>query len=198
MQVERMEPERLRAVIVSAQAGDSSAYRELLDTYGRRLYGYFLRATGSHHDAEDLLGEVMLRLVARLDKYDDRGRFEPWLFRIAANMVRDRIRRAKANPAPASLSIDSEAGASRADQLLANTGQVDERLLAEEASGRLRRALTKLDDTTRDMILVRHFGQMNYKEIADLFQCPLGTALARVHRGLKALRRMMGRNYESD
>jgi RNA polymerase sigma-70 factor (ECF subfamily) len=140
----------------------------------------------------------MLRLVARLDKYDDRGRFEPWLFRIAANMVRDRIRRAKANPAPASLSVDSESGASRADQFPANTGQVDERLLAEEASGRLQRALTKLDDTTRDMILVRHFGQMNYKEIADLFQCPLGTALARVHRGLKALRRMIGRDYESD
>ena len=198
IQVDRMEPERLRAVIVSAQAGDSGAFRELLDTYGRRLYGYFLRATGSHHDAEDLLGEVMLRLVSRLDKYDDRGRFEPWLFRIAANMVRDRIRRARANPAPASLSTDSEAGASRADQFMAETGRIDEGLLAEETSGRLQQALMKLDDTTRDMILVRHFGQMNYKEIADLFQCPLGTALARVHRGLKALRRTMGRDYESD
>jgi RNA polymerase sigma-70 factor (ECF subfamily) len=193
-----MEPEQLRAVIVSAQAGDSSAYRELLDAYGRRLYGYFLRATGSHHDAEDLLGEVMLRLVSRLDKYDDRGRFEPWLFRVAANMVRDRIRRTKANPTPTSLSIDSEAGTSRADQLLADTERVDEGILAEEASGRLQQALMKLDDTTRDMILVRHFGQMNYKEIAELFQCPLGTALARVHRGLKALRRMMSKDYESD
>lgn len=198
IQVERMEPEQLRAIIVSAQAGDSSAYRELLDTYGRRLYGYFLRATGSHHDAEDLLGEVMLRLVSRLDKYDDRGRFEPWLFRIAANMVRDRIRRVKASPTPSSLSMDSEAGTSRADQLLADTGPVDEGLLAEEASGNLQRALMKLDDTTRNMILVRHFGQMNYKEIADLFQCPLGTALARVHRGLKALRRIMDKDYESD
>lgn len=193
-----MEPEQLRAVIVSAQAGDSGAYRELLDTYGRRLYGYFLRATGSHHDAEDLLGEVMLRLVSRLDKYDDRGRFEPWLFRVAANMVRDRIRRAKANPTPTSLSIDSEAGTSRADQLLADTERVDEGILAEEASVQLQQALMKLDDTTRDMILVRHFGQMNYKEIAELFQCPLGTALARVHRGLKALRRMMSKDHESD
>lgn len=193
-----MEPERLRAVIVSAQASDSGAYRELLDTYGRRLYGYFLRATGSHHDAEDLLGEVMLKLVSKLDKYDDRGRFEPWLFRIAANMVRDRIRRSRANPAPVSLSVESETGTSRADQLLAETGPTDDGLLAEETSERLQQALLKLDETTRDMILVRHFGQMSYKEIADLFQCPLGTALARVHRGLKALRRMMGADYESD
>ncbi len=183
---------------MSAQAGDSGAYRELLDTYGRRLYGYFLRATGSHHDAEDLLGEIMLKLVSKLAKYDDRGRFEPWLFRIAANMVRDRIRRSRANPAPASLSVESEAGTSRADQLLAETGSADDGLLAEEASERLQQALLKLDETTRDMILVRHFGQMSYKGIADLFQCPLGTALARVHRGLKALRRMMGADYESD
>ena len=193
-----MEPSEVQASIRAAKAGRAEGFQALLAAYGPRLYGYFFRATASHHDAEDMLSELMLRLIRQMKNYDDRGRFEPWLFRIAANMVRDRIRRAKANPAPASLSIDSEAGASRADQLLANTGPVADGLLAEEASGHLQRALTKLDDTTRDMILVRHFGQMSYKEIADLFQCPLGTALARVHRGLKALRRMMGRNYESD
>lgn len=193
-----MEPERLRAVIVSAQTGDSGAYRELLDAYGRRLYGYFLRAIGNHHDAEDLLGELMLKLVAKLDKYDDRGRFEPWLFRIASNMVRDRIRRVKANPKPASLSIESDTGTSRADQLLAETGPIEDGLLAEESSELLQQALLKLDETTREMILVRHFSQMSYKEIADLFQCPLGTALARVHRGLKTLRRIMSADDEPD
>lgn len=193
-----MEPERLRAVIVSAQTGDSGAYRELLDAYGRRLYGYFLRAIGNHHDAEDLLGELMLKLVSKLDKYDDRGRFEPWLFRIASNMVRDRIRRVKANPKPASLSVESDTGTSRADQLLAATGPVEDGLLAEETSERLQQALLRLDETTREMILVRHFSQMSYKEIAELFQCPLGTALARVHRGLKVLRQIMGADDEPD
>jgi RNA polymerase sigma-70 factor, ECF subfamily len=193
-----MEPEQLRAVILAAQTGDSGAYRELLEAYGRRLYGYFLRATNSHHDAEDLLGEMMLRLVSKLERYDDRGRFEPWLFRIAANMVRDRIRRAKSNPAPTSLTGDSRSGPGLADQILADGGEVDTGLLAEEASAQLQAALMKLDEPTRDMILLRHFGQMSYKEIADLFRCPLGTALARVHRGLKALRRMMGKADDSD
>ena len=170
----------------------------MLDAYGRRLYGYFLRAIGNHHDAEDLLGELMLKLVAKLDKYDDRGRFEPWLFRIASNMVRDRIRRVKANPKPASLSIESDTGTSRADQLLAETGPIEDGLLAEESSELLQQALLKLDETTREMILVRHFSQMSYKEIADLFQCPLGTALARVHRGLKTLRRIMSADDEPD
>jgi len=193
-----MEPQRLRAVILAAQSGDCGAYRELLDAYGRRLYGYFLRATNSHHDAEDLLGEMMLRLVSRLGKYDDRGRFEPWLFRIAANMVRDRIRRAKSSPPPASLSGDSESGPGLADQVLAGGDEVDRRLLAKETSDQLQEALKKLDELSREMILLRHFGQMSYREIADLFQCPLGTALARVHRGLKALRRMMSKDHEPD
>ena len=53
-------------------------------------------------------------------------------------------------------------------------------------------ALNRLDPMTRQMILLRHFGEMSFKEIAGLFECPLGTVLARVHRGLRALRELMG------
>lgn len=193
-----MDPQQLRALIASAQAGEGEAYRELLAAYGPRLYGYFLRATGSHHDAEDLLGELMLRLVNKLPSYDHRGRFEPWLFRIAANMVRDRIRRMKANPTPASLSATSQSGEAWADQLLAEAPRAEAGLLAAEASADLHKALSKLDVTSREMILLRHFGQMSFKEIAEVFECPLGTALARVHRGLRTLRRLMGVKDEPD
>jgi len=189
-----MGPDQLRACIAGAQAGDPEAYRALIEAYGPRLYGFFLRATGRHHDAEDLLGELMLRLVAKLRSYDDRGRFEPWLFRIAANMVRDRIRRMRANPEPASLFAESDGGATLEEQVLAPPRRVEADLLAEEASGELHAALGKLEATTREMILLRHFGQMSFKEIAELFDCPLGTALARVHRGLRALRELMRRN----
>ena len=185
-------------MIASAQAGDSEAFRALLDSYGPRLYGYFLRATGRHHDAEDLLGELMLRLVAKISRYDDRGRFEPWLFRIAANMVRDRIRRAKAAPAVVSLSVESESGRTRAEELPGPAEDVGAGLLAAEASGDLHAALGRLDVTTRQMILLRHFSQMSFKEIAEVFECPLGTALAKVHRGLRALRRYMGVHDDAD
>ena len=57
-----MHSQQLRAMIAAARSGGEEAYRQLLAGYGPRLYGYFYRATRSHHDAEDLLGEVMLRL----------------------------------------------------------------------------------------------------------------------------------------
>jgi RNA polymerase sigma-70 factor (ECF subfamily) len=191
-----MEAERLRAMIAAAKAGRAEGYEALLEHYGRRLYGYFYRSTRSHHDAEDMLGELTLRLVRTLKRYDERGRFEPWLFRIAANMVRDRIRRRKSNPRPASLSAEGRGGDAMVDHLPGPARPVDADLLAAEASEELNEALNKLDDTTREMILLRHFGQMSFKEIAEWFECPLGTALARVHRGLKSLRRLMGGDDE--
>lgn len=186
-----MEPDQLRAVIASAQAGQAEGYKALLEAYGRRLFGYFLRATGNHHDAEDLLSDLALRLVRQLDKYDERGRFEPWLFRIAANMVRDRIRRRKARPSVMSLSAETDTDAPMAGRVPGPQEPVDAKLLARESSAELQAALEELEPTTREMILLRYFGNMSFKELAATFECPLGTVLARVHRGLAALRRMM-------
>lgn len=186
-----MDQQQLRKIVAAAKRGDAEAYRALLDAYGQRLFGYFLRATRSYHEAEDLLSELMLRLVRRLKDYDERGRFDQWLFRIAANMVRDRIRRIRAAPRAISISGRDENDGSLLDRLGERRPPIEARMLADEAHDELQEALNKLDDTTRQMILLRHLGQVSFKELAELFQCPLGTALARVHRGLRALRRRM-------
>ena len=190
-----MDQQRLRAIIASAQAGRPDGYEALLEAYGSRLYGYFVRATSNAHDAEDLLGELMLRLVRTLKSYDERGRFEPWLFRIAANMVRDRWRRKRARPGTLSLSAEDAAGEALSRRMPGEAKPVDADLLAAEASERLNAALDELDETTRQMILLRHFGEMSFKDLAKTFRCPLGTVLARVHRGLEKLKSLMGEDY---
>jgi len=186
-----MDSQRLRAMIAAARAGSEQAYREFLSAYGPRLYGYFFRATGSHHDAEDLLSEVMLRLVRRLADYDDRGRFEPWLFSIASNLVRDRIRRARTRPAARSIEAQSPDGAALADRLPGPEAPVEAGMIRQDAHDALAGALSRLDEASRQMVLLRHFGGMSFREIADVFDCPVGTVLARVHRALKTLRQVM-------
>ena len=193
-----MDPERLREVVASAQSGRPWAYQELLEAYGPRLYGYFIRAVGNRSDAEDLLSEMTLRLVGRLKTYDERGKFEPWLFRIAANLVRDRIRRLRTNPAAMSLSAEDDSGSAMAGTVPGREPGVDARAMATEASGELSEALNGLDDLTRQMIVLRHFSEMSFKEIAAVCNCPVGTVLARVHRGLKALRRLVGGDNDTD
>jgi len=193
-----MDQQQLRQIIAAAKAGDAKGYEALLEAYAWRLYGYFLRATRSHHEAEDLLGELMLRLVRRLKSYDERGRFDQWLFRIAANMVRDRIRRIKAAPAVTSISSQEDQERPLSDRLAGPGEPVEAGLVAAETSDRLGQALDRLDDTTRQMVLLRHLGQMSFKDLAETFQCPLGTALARVHRGLRMLREYMGEEYGTE
>jgi RNA polymerase sigma-70 factor (ECF subfamily) len=112
-------------------------------------------------------------------------------------MIRDRIRRAKVRPKQISLSGDGE-DRKLSDTLTAETDAVDSGVLAEEMSEHLQKALEVLDPTTRQMVLQRYFGQLSFKELAEQFDCPLGTVLAKVHRGLKALRKAMGDDDTAD
>jgi RNA polymerase sigma-70 factor, ECF subfamily len=176
-----------------AEAGDA---QQLLATYGQRLYGFFLRATGSHHDAEDLLGELMLRVIRSRDSYDERGKVESWLFRIAANLLRDRIRRKRSSPPGVSLEAETPAGLSVGEALSDDSPMPDEAMLTADVSVRVQKALARLDESSRQMVLLRHFAEMSFKEIAEIFSCPIGTVLAKVHRALKSLREILEDEHE--
>src|SRR5262245_33368522 len=95
---DRMDGEALADCIRRAQRGDAAAFDLLLELYAGRLFGFLYRLTGSRPDAEDLMQEVFVRLVRTIGAYAHDGRFEAWLFRIASNLVRDRVRRAMRAP----------------------------------------------------------------------------------------------------
>ena len=174
-----MESSELYASIEAAKAGSAQGYEAILAEYNPRLYGYFYRMTSNRHDAEDLLGELVLRLVRVLPKYDERGRFEPWLFRIAANLVRDRFRRRKVAPAIVSFTRDDD----EPDPINSVPGPakaVDAALLHQEACEQLDDALGTLDDSTREMIVLRHFSHMSYAEIAETMGCPILSSMETV------------------
>lgn len=189
-----MDAARLSDVIRRAQGRDPAAFDELVDAYYRRLYGYFYRFTGSRHDAEDLLQELFVRLVRMIGDYRHDGRFEGWLFRIATNLVRDRVRRVRrarvADPAAAEEDRDD-----RFNMLatLADPSAVEphEPLQHDEQVDQLQRAIAMLPEAEREVILLRHFSQLSFREIAESMGTPLGTALARAHRGLARLRELM-------
>jgi len=192
-----MEGDALAEVIRGAQRGDTKAYGLLVDWYSGRLFGFLYRLTGSRHDAEDLMQEVFVRLVRMIAAYSHDGRFEAWLFRIAANLARDRARRAVRGPRPTagsgSSGYDDGAAADPFEEIADADRETGlSRMQAAEDADRLNAALAALSESEREVILLRHFSQLSYKEIADLMNTPLGTALARGHRGLQRLRELMG------
>jgi RNA polymerase sigma factor (sigma-70 family) len=141
--------------------------------------------------AEDLMQETFLRMVRKIGEYEHRGKFEAWIFRIAANLARDHARRARRRGQLATLDADGDdvRAAEPADRQQQEPGR---RLMQQEASERLDACLQRLTDAEREIILLRHFSGLSFREIADLLGVPLGTALARAHRALARLRAAFG------
>ena len=183
-----MEQDLLGEQIAKCQQGDPEAFAWLSEEYGPRLYRYFLRMKGSAADAEDLLQELFVKLIEKIGHYKHEGRFEGWLFCVAANMVRDEARR-RARRGEAISIQDERAGLQ--DILASDEATADQKLQQSEQLDRLQRALEQLPETDREIVMLRHYGQMSFKEIAEQFQIPIGTALAKVHRSLKRLQQIM-------
>jgi RNA polymerase sigma-70 factor (ECF subfamily) len=182
-------------LIHRAKQLDPDAFDELVDALSPRLYGFLFRLTGRRQEAEELVQEVFLRIVRRIGQYEHDGRFEPWIFRIAANVVRDRQRHERRHPPHMSLEGEFDDGSTtrgrRIDPAESNGSAPSAAIERDEVSDRLGQALQCLSEAEREVILLRHYSGMSFEEIAALMETPLGTALARSHRGLKKLREWM-------
>ena len=151
--------------------------------YSGRCYGYFYRLTGDRDLSDELLSELFIRLVEKIGSYKG-GAFESWLFKIASNIFHDHLR-----------------GKQRRKKLLEGRRSqlelepdLNESRLSDEGEERLDKLqihLTRLDADTRDLILLRFYSELSFKEIAELRSEPIGTALSKLHRGLKKLREFM-------
>ncbi len=184
-----MEPAGLDRLLRRAGRRDPEALHELVDLYSARVFGLLYRLTGERETAEDLLQETFLRVVRMIGEYEHDGKFESWLFRIAANLARDHARRGKRRGHPLSLDGLGRDGRPGTPEL-ADVNQPDPggELLKKESEQRLGAALQELTEMDREIILLRHFSELSFREIAELLDIPLGTALARAHRALKRLR----------
>ena len=168
------------------QRGQPQGFQWLLQQYGPRLRAYFLRVSGSSPDADDLLQDMFVKLIENIKDYKHRGRFESWLFKIAANLARDRVRRLVRNgpntPDP------SVAGH---EYVIADQELPDQLAQKAEQHDRLRQAVAQLPLPDREIVLLRHYGQLSFKELAAHFKMPIGTVLNKVHRSLKQLKVML-------
>jgi RNA polymerase sigma-70 factor, ECF subfamily len=177
----------LTGLVHLAQSGETKAVEQLVDLYAPRLYGLLLRMTGSASDAEDLLQETYIKMLRGLVRYQENGRFESWLFSIAANLARDWLRRQGRAVVAAAEGTDQEG-----ELLVASTeSAVEHRLVCAEQADQLQQALAELSSAEREVVTLRFFSDLPFKEIAAILEIPLGTALARAHRALTHLREKM-------
>lgn len=184
-----MDADGLADLIRRAQSREASAFDALVDRYSVRLYGYLYRLTGSRTDAEDLLQELFIRVVRMIGRYEHDGRFDAWLFRIATNLVRDRARRARTGVP--TLTGNTDDGHLQDVAVDPESSDPSRGLQTAEEVDRLQWALGQLPEAEREVVMLRHFSDLSFRDIAEVMGTPLGTALARAHRGLAKLRELM-------
>ena len=142
---------------------------------------------------------MTLRLVSRLGAYDDRGGSSRGCFgspRTWCGTASGGCGRTRTPSEP--VGRGRRAAAAWPTGWRATTSRPTRAWWSARPPPNWPRRWSKLDELTRQMIILRHYGQLSYREIADLCECPVGTVLARVHRGLKALRRCMGGNDDAE
>ncbi len=186
-----MDPPELDDLLERARRQDPEALGALAQAYGARVFGLLYRLTGSRESAEDFAQETFLRVVRTIDRYEHRGRFESWLFRIAANLVRDRARRAETRKVVGTGHSGEESDDILAQEADPRAVDPDFGLRMSEQIDELQEGLSRLPDIEREVLMMRHFSEMTFKEIAAATDAPLGTTLARAHRALRKLRQWM-------
>jgi RNA polymerase sigma-70 factor (ECF subfamily) len=161
-------------------------FEELVRTFQDRLYGFALRLTSSPQDAEESAQDTFVRAYRALQRYPaDRVqalRLKPWLYQIALNVVRNRVRGAHLVAVGLDEPVANALTSSTRDE------QPEPVALEAEAHSHLVAALRKLPERYATALVLRHLQGLSYAEVAEALGQPVGTTKSDVHRGLRLLR----------
>jgi len=196
-------PDILDGLLGRASRGDDSAWKQLVELYADRVFGLLQKHCRDRDLAEELTQATFVRVVHKIGDYREQGRFEPWLFRIAMNLLRDEMRRRKRQATPVDMSAASRddqgqgAGGWQAVQDKLSSSHAPqqatpfEQLAQAEQISELKAAVEQLPEADREVLYLRHTAGLSFSDIAETLEQPLGTVLARAHRALAKLRTMM-------
>jgi RNA polymerase sigma-70 factor, ECF subfamily len=157
-------------------------WEDVARDYGRFLYSVAYRLTGNHHDTQDLVQEVLVRVHRGLTTYQP-GSMEAWLSRITTNAFLDDVRKKKRRPL--------EVVPDLPEQLPGSLRDVDEALAAAKLPDELQAMLAGLQPEYRAAVVLCDVLGYDYAEIAEILDIPPGTVRSRIHRGRGLLRRKL-------
>ena len=170
------------SLLQAAGRGDGAAFETLVGRFAGELFGFFRRRVGDR-DAPDLLQETFLRLHQAAPRYQPRASARSYIYTIARNLALNHLR-----DRHDAASLDDPATGQRP----ADAPAPIERLEAFERAERVRRAVESLSDPLREVVILRHYQKLPFREAAAILEIPEGTAMRRMSDALEKLRGLLG------
>lgn len=182
--VEQLSDEELVSTVLD---GDIDRFGDLVDRYQGRLVNYLYRLLRNLDEAHELAQEVFFKVYQALDRFDPKYRFSTWIFRVAQNAAIDQIRKRRLKLVSIHRQDDGEEEGRDWDLPSPNRGPYGD-LRNVERGEAIQEAVEALPWEYRELIVMRHFGELSYDEIAKLKEMPLGTVKNKLFRGRQMLK----------
>jgi RNA polymerase sigma-70 factor (ECF subfamily) len=180
-------------LMLLVQEGRNQAFDVLVGRYKNRLYTYLCRLLGNRDEAEEFAQETFVKAFIHAEKYRTVARFSTWLYTIATNLVRNRMRNVKRRPAMVSMwSKDAGGGDDgRWMELRDDSKRPDYNMERQNLNEKIQNAIEKIPAKYRPAFVLREINDLSYEEIAAVTGLKLGTVRSRINRGRAHFKRMV-------
>jgi RNA polymerase sigma-70 factor (ECF subfamily) len=168
--------------------GKESALAELISRHKSRIYTSIYLLVKDEYLAEDIFQDTFIKVIKTLKagRYNEEGKFLPWVLRIGHNLVIDHFRREKRKPI-----ITNSDGFDIFDVIGVYDENMEEKMVKEQTHDDLKKLIHLLPSEQKEVLIMRHYGELSFKEIAELTDVSINTALGRMRYALNNLRKMM-------
>ncbi|HOQ33036.1 MAG TPA: RNA polymerase sigma factor [Candidatus Hydrogenedens sp.] len=172
--------------------GDLKAFEEIVRRYQGKVYATAYRVTGNREDALDVTQEVLVKAYEKINQWEPRGSFLPWLLRLTVNRSIDYLRKRKRTSHE---SLNEGIAKVNEDEIhyIVSPSNPADLSRAKEIDEKIRNALTKLSKTQQTVFVLRHYQGYSLSEIAEHLGCTVGSVKVHLFRALQKLRNELGK-----
>ncbi|PLR92539.1 RNA polymerase sigma factor [Bacillus sp. T33-2] len=164
-------------------SGNKQAYANIINKYKNKLYATILRMTKNPQDAQDLVQDAFIKVYHQLGKYDEKGSFSSWIYRVAINHCMDEFRKKRYKMKQIEMSYEK----------VVNPDHPEVIFLKKEKQRQLERLIATLPEDERMIILLRFVNELSYNEISELAGVPLSQVRIKLHRAKNKMRETVKR-----
>ncbi len=170
--------------------GDQNSFEVLIQRHQNRIYAYILMITKNRELADDIFQDTFIKVIKTMKagSYNEEGKFLQWVMRIAHNLIIDHFRKSNRMPV---IDNSKNENFSIFDTLIIKEKSIEEQMITDQIHKDVRKIIEYLPDEQREVLYMRHFAEMSFKDIAEVTNVSINTALGRMRYALINLRKLI-------